>query len=197
MLTLSTVKFVNSHISPTKHKTYLLKTSLIMQTRTEENPWKYFQILQSYCCSPATFLPSMSHLCKGTGVDKKTSSLPRSRGITSPVQWLSTQWSRLNSTDLHTKNHPDDTTGGFSMQLMVEYSLYSEQKLALWIWQDSALPESVLLALWGESRSVQLLSTAFNIIRSKKNQCDSPITFIGWRITCQLPLSRLISVWFD
>lgn len=86
MLTLSTVEFVSSHISPTKHKTYLLKTSLIMQTRTEENPWKYFQILQSYCCSPATFLPSMSHLCKGTGVDKKTSSLPRSRGITSPVQ---------------------------------------------------------------------------------------------------------------
>lgn len=71
MLTLSTVEFVSSHISPTKHKTYLLKTSLIMQTRTEENPWKYFQILQSYCCSPATFLPSMSHLCKGTGVDKK------------------------------------------------------------------------------------------------------------------------------
>lgn len=100
-----------------------------METRTEENPWKNFQPLQSYCCLSAALLSSMSHLCNGTGVEGKPFSLPRPRGITSPEQWLVTlspDWSQMTFLP---KITPDDTPGGFSMQLVIEYSLYSKSWL--------------------------------------------------------------------
>lgn len=160
-------KTCGSHISPAKHKTYLVKTSLFMETRTEENPWGNFQPLHSYCSFPAALLPSMSHLCNGTGVEGKVSPSSRSRGITAPAQWpstLSPDWSQLTFIP---KITPDDTPGGFSMQLMIEYSLYSRSWLCGY---GRTLHCQSLYCRHCEERvchSVQLLSTAFNIIWSK------------------------------
>lgn len=167
-----------------------------METRTEENPWKNFQPLRSYCCFSVSLLPSMSQLCKGTGVEGKTSSLPRSRGTTSPVQWPSTpspDWSQLT---LIPEITPDDTTGGFSMQLMVEHPFTPEVGSVDMAGHCTArvCTLGTVRREWVILSNCSLQVSTLSDQNIKKNLRDFPITFVDWRITCQLPLSPLISV---
>lgn len=93
-----------------------------------KSPWVHFQTLHRCCCLSAAFLPSVSHLCNGTGREGKFFPSSSSRGIHSPVQWpnsLSPDQSGLASIS---KITPDDTPGGLSTQLMIEYSLYSKSQ---------------------------------------------------------------------
>lgn len=164
-----------------------------METRTEENLWGNFQQLQSYCCLSAALLPSMSHLCNGTEVEGKSSSLSRSRGITSAEQWpstLSPDWSQLF---FISKITPDDTPGGFGMQLMIEYSLCSRS----WLYgYGRTLQCQSLYSGHCEERvrhSVQLLPT-FNIIWSKYEEKPTWLSCNFWKLKDYLSTT---SVSFD
>lgn len=192
MLTLSTVKFVGA---TTKAQDLPSQSQPHHGDQNRGKPLEElptFTKLQLFVCSFVVFnvTPMQWHWGRG-----KTFLFTKAKRITSPEQWLVTlspDWSQMTFLP---KITPDDTPGGFSMQLVIEYSLYS--KSWLYGYGRTLHCQSLSLSRHCEERvrhSVQLLSTAFNIIWSKYKENPTWLSYVDQRTACQLPLSPLISV---
>lgn len=187
-------KICSSHIFPTKHKTYLLKTSLIMRPE-ERKPLGELPATTKLLLFVCTFVAfNVTPLQWHWGRGKIFLFIKVRRNYFSSAMTLNPDWSQLTFIP---KITPDDTPGGFSMQLMIEimieYSLYSRS----WLYGYGRTARVCTLGtvrrqwviLYSCSQQPAMLSDQ-NI---KKNLCDCPVTSVDWRITCQLPLSPLIS----
>lgn len=126
MLTLSTVKFVGA---TTKAQDLPSQSQPHHGDQNRGKPLEElptFTKLLLFVCSFVVFnvTPMQWHWGRG-----KTFLFTKAKRITSPEQWLVTlspDWSQMTFLP---KITPDDTPGGFSMQLVIEYSLYSKSWL--------------------------------------------------------------------
>lgn len=174
MLTLSTVKFVAAIFL--QQNTRFTFSKLASSWRSEKRKTlggtskTYTATVVSLQLCAFNVTPLQWHRGRG-----KIFQSSRSRGVTSASQWpstLSPDWSQLTFIP---KVTPDDSPGGFSAQLMIEYSLYSRS----WLYgYGRTLHCQSLYSRQCEERmnhSVQLLSTAFNIIWLKYK--ETPMWF--------------------
>lgn len=122
----------SSQISLTKYRTHSLKTSLIVETKTEERALGCTSKHHTATVAPCSFVAFSATPSNGTVIGGQFSPSSSSRGINSPMQWL-----RAKRTGLHFKNHPrwhpwwfQHATNNLILPLL--------PKLTPWVWQDSA-----------------------------------------------------------